>query len=91
MYRVSKLIGVHSVTRYGLLNHRHRFVASRLVHCYTLAGNDGTVKSNDLKKAFEEKGATVVDCFVPEGKHFGFISFSSQEDAEKYGSMMNGR
>ncbi|GAV07820.1 hypothetical protein RvY_17612-1 [Ramazzottius varieornatus] len=53
-------------------------------------GNDGAVKTEDLKAAFVAKGATVIDCFVPEGKHFGFVSFSSQEEAEKYGAEMNG-
>ena len=54
------------------------------------AGNDGSVKADVLKAAFEAKGATVVDAYVPEGKPFGFVSFSSQEEAEKYGTMMNG-
>ena len=49
-------------------------------------GDDpGSVKSDDLRAAFEAKGATVADAFVPEGKAFGFVSFSSQEEAEKYG------
>ena len=53
-------------------------------------GHDSSVKADDLKAAFEAKGATVVDAYVPEGKPFGFVSFGSQEDGEKYGTMMNG-
>ena len=54
-------------------------------------GDDGSVKADDLKSVFEAKGATVADVYVPEGKPFGFISFNSQEDAEKYGAMLIGR
>ena len=64
-------------------------------HCavksWAIIGDDGSVKSEDLKAAFEAKGASVADAYVPEGKHFGFVSFTTQEDGEKYGTMMNGR
>ena len=57
----------------------------------SVIGDDGSVKSDDLKSVFEAKGATVADVYVPEGKPFGFISFNSQEDAEKYGAILIGR
>ena len=43
-----------------------------------------------IEGAFSAFGR-VTDAYVPEGKHFAFVTYETQEDAQKGGDSLNGR